>query len=143
MSVVLGMTAPLLKDRELGGVHPLDGLSDAGITIIAAVTLFLISVDREEGESLIDWATAVQLPWGVLILFGGGLALTSATEANRVSSFTGSLATGFSDWPVWLVLRAIIAIMVFMSVLCALRLGARSPEHPEGFRRELPQHART
>jgi sodium-dependent dicarboxylate transporter 2/3/5 len=117
MAVVLWMTAPLLKEVEVGGLRPVGGLSDAGVAIIAAITLFLISVDREKGESLMDWATAVQLPWGVLILFGGGLALAAATEANGVPGFIGSLAAGFSDWPVWLVLLAIIAIMVFMSEL--------------------------
>jgi sodium-dependent dicarboxylate transporter 2/3/5 len=117
MAVVLWVTAPLLKEVEIGSIRPLGGLSDAGVAIIAAVTLFLISVDREKGESLMDWTTAVQLPWGVLILFGGGLALAAATEANGVPGFIGSLAVGFSDWPVWLVLLAIIATMVFMSEL--------------------------
>ena len=84
MAVLLWMTPPLLKAWEIGGVAPLRGLSDAGIAIIAALTLFLISVDRDKGESLMDWSTAVRLPWGVLVLFGGGLALASATEANGV-----------------------------------------------------------
>ena len=117
MAVVLWMTAPLLKDWEIGGIHPLGGLSDAGVAIIAAITLFLISVDREKGESLMDWSTAVRLPWGVLVLFGGGLALASATEANGVPGFIGSLAAGFAGWPFWAILLAIIAIMVFMSEL--------------------------
>ncbi len=115
MAVVLWVTAPFLKVVQIGGIRPLGGLSDAGVAIIAAVTLFLISVDREKGESLMDWATAVRLPWGVLVLFGGGLALASATEVNGVPGFIGSLAAGFSAWPVWLVLLAIITLMVFMS----------------------------
>jgi sodium-dependent dicarboxylate transporter 2/3/5 len=117
MAVVLWMTAPLLKDWTIGGVAPLRGLSDAGIAIIAAITLFLLSVNRKKGETLMDWATAVQLPWGVLILFGGGLALAAATEANGVPGYIGSLASGFAGLPVWIVLLAIIAIMVFMSEL--------------------------
>ncbi len=117
MAVLLWITTPLLKDWKIGGVAPLGGLSDAGIAIIAAVTLFLISVDREKGETLMDWSTAVRLPWGVLVLFGGGLALASATEANGVPGFIGSLAAGFAGWPFWAILLAIIAIMVFMSEL--------------------------
>ncbi|HSQ09139.1 MAG TPA: DASS family sodium-coupled anion symporter, partial [Burkholderiaceae bacterium] len=117
MAVFLWVTAPALKQWELGGIAPLAGLSDAGIAIIAAITLFLITVDRERGESLMDWTTAAKLPWGVLILFGGGLALESATEANGVPGYIGSLAAGFSGWPVWAVLLVIIAIMVFMSEL--------------------------
>ena len=64
-----------------------------------------------------DWETATRLPWGVLILFGGGLALASATEVNGVPGYIGSLAAGFAGWPFWAVLLAIIAIMVFMSEL--------------------------
>jgi solute carrier family 13 (sodium-dependent dicarboxylate transporter), member 2/3/5 len=117
MAVLLWMTTPLLKGWEVGGVHPLGGLSDAGVAIIAALTLFLLSVGRARGESLMDWATAVQLPWGVLILFGGGLALASATEANGVPGFIGSLAAGFAGWPFWAILLIVIALMVFMSEL--------------------------
>jgi sodium-dependent dicarboxylate transporter 2/3/5 len=64
-----------------------------------------------------DWATAAKLPWGVLILFGGGLALAAATEANGVPGFIGSLAAGLAGWPFWAILLAIVAIMVFMSEL--------------------------
>jgi sodium-dependent dicarboxylate transporter 2/3/5 len=117
MAVFLWMTTPLLKDLEVGGIRPLGGLSDAGVAIIAALTLFLLSVGRGKGESLMDWATAVQLPWGVLILFGGGLALASATEANGVPGFIGSLAAGFAGWPFWAILLIVIALMVFMSEL--------------------------
>ncbi len=59
----------------------------------------------------------MQLPWGVLILFGGGLALASATEANGVPGFIGSLAAGFAGWPFWAILLIVIALMVFMSEL--------------------------
>ncbi len=117
MAVVLWMTTPLLKDWSVAGVRPFGGLSDAGIAIIAAITLFLITADREKNESLMDWATAVRLPWGVLVLFGGGLALAAATEANGVPGFIGSLAAGVTGLPVALVLLVIIAIMVFMSEL--------------------------
>jgi sodium-dependent dicarboxylate transporter 2/3/5 len=117
MAVILWITSPLLKDLTVAGIAPLAGLSDAGIAIIAAITLFLITIDRAKDESLMDWATAVRLPWGVLILFGGGLALAAATEANGVPGYIGSLASGFTGLPVWVVLLAIIAIMVFMSEL--------------------------
>jgi sodium-dependent dicarboxylate transporter 2/3/5 len=117
VAVALWMTTPLLKNWQVAGIHPLGGLSDAGIAIVAAITLFLVSVNRTQGESLMNWATAVQLPWGVLILFGGGLALAAAAEANGVPGFIGSLAGGFAGLPVWLVLLAVIAVMVFMSEL--------------------------
>jgi sodium-dependent dicarboxylate transporter 2/3/5 len=84
---------------------------------MAAMALFLIPVDRAKGVHVIDWPTAVKLPWGVLILFGGGLALAAATEANGVAQYIGSLARGFSGWPVAAVVVVVIALMVFMSEL--------------------------
>jgi sodium-dependent dicarboxylate transporter 2/3/5 len=53
----------------------------------------------------------------VLILFGGGLALAAATEANGVAQYIGSLARGFSGWPIAAVVVVVIALMVFMSEL--------------------------
>jgi sodium-dependent dicarboxylate transporter 2/3/5 len=117
VTVMLWMTAPLLAQWKPGGFAPFAGLSDAGIAVAAAIALFLIPADREKGTCVIDWATAAKLPWGVLILFGGGLALASATEANGVPQYIGSLAAGFAGWPVWAVLIAIVALMVFMSEL--------------------------
>jgi sodium-dependent dicarboxylate transporter 2/3/5 len=116
VTVALWMTAPLLAQVRIGDIAPLTGLSDAGIAVGAAIALFLIPVRGMKG-ALMDWETAAKLPWGVLILFGGGLALASATEVNGVPGYIGSLATGFAGWPFWAVLLAIIAIMVFMSEL--------------------------
>lgn len=64
-----------------------------------------------------DWDTAVRLPWGVLLLFGGGLALAAAAETNGVAQYIGNVAGGLSAWPAWAALLALIAIMVFMSEL--------------------------
>lgn len=108
---------PLLADITVAGVAPLANLSDAVIAVAAAIALFVIPVDRARGVYLSDWDTAVKLPWGVLILFGGGLALAAATEANGVAQFIGSLAQGFSGWPVMAVVFTVIALMVFMSEL--------------------------
>jgi sodium-dependent dicarboxylate transporter 2/3/5 len=117
VTVCFWVFRPLLQDVELGGHQPFANLSDSVIAVAAAIALFIVPVDRAKGIFVSDWSTAVKLPWGVLILFGGGLALASATEANGVARFIGSLAQGFSGWPVLAVLVAVIALMVFMSEL--------------------------
>lgn len=108
---------PLLAGLELGGMRPFENLSDPVIAVAAAIALFLVPVDYAKGIFVSDWSTAVKLPWGVLILFGGGLALAAATEANGVAQFIGSLAQGLSGWPMFAVVVAVIALMVFMSEL--------------------------
>ena len=115
LTVALWIFRPLLGDIDVGGVRPFARLSDAGVAMAAALALFMIPVDRERREMAMDWETAVTLPWGVLILFGGGLALAGAAETNGVAQYIGTLAQGLSAWPAWAALLALIAIMVFMS----------------------------
>jgi sodium-dependent dicarboxylate transporter 2/3/5 len=62
-----------------------------------------------------DWRTAVKLPWGVLMLFGGGLTLATSIEANGVSQFIGNASRGFGGLPPILLLLAITTMTVFLS----------------------------
>ena len=112
----LWISSPLLKGIAVVGMKPLAGLSDAGIAMLAAMALFLIPADRG-GSRAMDWATAVKLPWGVLILFGGGLTLATAIEANGVSRFIGNSSRGLAGLPPLLLLLAITGMTVFLSEL--------------------------
>jgi sodium-dependent dicarboxylate transporter 2/3/5 len=62
-----------------------------------------------------NWATARRLPWGVLVLFGGGLTLAAAIEANGVSQFIGNSSRGLAGLPPLLRLLAITTMTVFLS----------------------------
>jgi sodium-dependent dicarboxylate transporter 2/3/5 len=105
----------LLRGVDIGGIRPLRGLTDSGVAMLAALALFLLPVDREKGTRAMDWDTASRLPWGVLILFGGGLSLAAAVEANGVSGYIGQLARGFAVLPPLGLFVAIIAMTVFLS----------------------------
>jgi solute carrier family 13 (sodium-dependent dicarboxylate transporter), member 2/3/5 len=109
--------SPLLKGLAIAGVTPLAGLSDAGIAMLAALALFVIPVDLSKGTRAMNWATAAKLPWGVLVLFGGGLTLASAIETNGVSKFLGHSSRGLAGLPPLVVLLAITATTVFLSEL--------------------------
>jgi solute carrier family 13 (sodium-dependent dicarboxylate transporter), member 2/3/5 len=61
--------------------------------VAAGLVLFVIPVDVRERTFAMDWETA-RLPWGILILFGGGLSLAAAVQANGVSEFLGHQAAG-------------------------------------------------
>ena len=65
MTAVSWITRPLLTKITIMGYVPLEGLSDAGIAITAALVLFIIPVRAREREFLMDWQTAVKLPWGL------------------------------------------------------------------------------
>ena len=117
VTAALWIFSPLLKPVVIAGVKPLAGLSDAGIAMLAAMALFLIPVDRAKGVRAMDWDTAVKLPWGVLMLFGGGLTLAASVEANGVSEFIGNGTRGMAGLHPLLLLLAITTITVFLSEL--------------------------
>jgi len=119
--VVFALTAsawllrPLLVRVQIGGVHPLAGLTDPGIAMTAALALFVIPVDWGRRQFTMDWETAVRLPWGVLMLFGGGLSLAAAIQANGVDAFIGSQVGGLRGLPSLLVVASVTALMVSLT----------------------------
>jgi sodium-dependent dicarboxylate transporter 2/3/5 len=121
--VVFAITAcawilrPLLNDWEIAGHRPLAGLSDPGVAMIAALSLFVIPVDRRERVFAMDWKTAVQLPWGVLILFGGGLSLAAAIQANDVGTHIGNQVGALASWPPLLLMLGVATLVIFLTEL--------------------------
>jgi solute carrier family 13 (sodium-dependent dicarboxylate transporter), member 2/3/5 len=115
VTAALWITSPVLKGIAVAGVKPLAGLSDAGIAMLAAMALFVLPVDSAAGTRAMDWDTAAKLPWGVLILFGGGLTLAAAIEANGASKFIGNASRGLAGLPPVLLLLTITAMTVFLS----------------------------
>ncbi len=64
-------------------------VNDAAIAIVGAVITFLIPVNLKEGRFLNNWSTAVKLPWGILLLFGGGLSLAGAFSETGLAKWIG------------------------------------------------------
>ena len=113
-TAMLWIFGGLLREISIAGMQPLKGLTDSGVAVLAAIALFLLPVDRN-GKRAMDWQTAVHMPWGVLILFGGGLSLASAVEANGVSQFIGHSTRGLGLLPPFLMLAAVVTLTVFLS----------------------------
>ncbi|MEZ4542668.1 MAG: SLC13 family permease [Cyanobacteriota/Melainabacteria group bacterium] len=76
----------------LAGLLAFKGLTDAGISMFCALLLFIIPVNLKERRFLLDWEAAAKIPWGILLLFGGGLSLSSAVQNTGVAEFIGSHA---------------------------------------------------
>ncbi len=92
------------------------GVTDAGIAIGAGLLLFVLPLDRRGGRAL-DWSTAKGLPWGVLILFGGGLSLAAAVGNFGVAEFIGSSARGIHGLPLTWTVLVVTCGMVFLTEL--------------------------
>lgn len=95
----------------------LAGVEDAGIAIIAAIVLFAIPVDWRNGVFALDWPTAVQLPWGILLLFGGGLSLANAVSETGVDVWIGSQVTALGALPVFLLVGVVIVVVILLTEL--------------------------
>ncbi len=95
------------------------GLTDEGIAITAAIVLFLLPVEPRRGTFVLDWDSAKELPWGVLVLFGGGLSLAGAiTDTGLAEWIGGSLADlGIEVLPMIAVLLIITTIIIFLTEL--------------------------
>jgi solute carrier family 13 (sodium-dependent dicarboxylate transporter), member 2/3/5 len=79
-------------------------VSDTTIAMTGALLLFMIPVDRRRGEFVLTWDAARDVPWGVLLLFGGGLSLAGNIERHGLATFLGGLAAGLEGFPLLLVL---------------------------------------
>jgi len=117
LTIVMWIARPLLSRIELYGSRPFEGLTDPGIAILAALVLFLIPVSLRRREFLMDWHTAIQLPWGLLILFGGGLALAAALVDTGFSQYLATRTLGLVGLPSWLVVLLVVAVVVFLTEL--------------------------
>lgn len=90
-------------------------VTDAGIAITAAVVLFLLPVSFRERRFALEWADTDKVPWGVLLLFGGGLSLAQAIESSGLDRYLGLLSQGFGGLPVLFMLLAVALLVIVLS----------------------------
>jgi len=107
-AAVLWIIRPLITDF-------IPGISDAGIAIAAAVAFFMIPSGKEKNTFLLKWSDTKKLPWGVLILFGGGLSMASAISSTGLATWIGSGIGSLSTWPILLIIFIVIALIVFLT----------------------------
>ena len=95
----------------------LGGLSDAGIAMISALFLFLLpSGNKQKRGALLEWKDAQEnVPWGLLVLFGGGLSLANAVQATGLAVWIGSLIPQGVNLA--LVIILVVALIIFLTEL--------------------------
>ncbi|MEM9373661.1 MAG: SLC13 family permease, partial [Planctomycetota bacterium] len=91
------------------------GLQDASISIGGCILLFLLPAG--DGRRVLDWKSAERIPWGVLILFGGGLSLAGAFGATGLDQWLGGLMSGADGVHPLLLVLGVTAVIVFMTEL--------------------------
>lgn len=94
----------------------LPGIDDTIIAMIAGITLFTIS-SGEKGKRIINWKEAVKIPWGIILLFGGGMALASGFEVTGLAEWFGIQMTLLEALPLVLLILIVIFSVNFITEL--------------------------
>ncbi|MFK7161807.1 DASS family sodium-coupled anion symporter [Marinospirillum sp. MEB164] len=90
-------------------------LSDTGIAMAAAIALFMIPVDIKKRVFLMSWDKADAIPWGVLLLFGGGLALAGMISSSGLAVWIANGLGGLSTLPLLLTIALVVAVILFLT----------------------------
>jgi sodium-dependent dicarboxylate transporter 2/3/5 len=109
--------------KELGSLHLpglvdfIPGISDAGIAITAALILFATPLRSQRFATALDWDSAKAVPWGILLLFGGGLSLANAFAASGLTEWLGERLVGLRGVPLPVIVATTAALFVFLTEL--------------------------
>ena len=116
--VIFALTALawVTRAEPFGGWQQWFGLpnaNDASVALLAVLALFIAR--DNQGEPLIEWQQASQIPWGVLLLFGGGICLARAFVASGLSGQVGDALTLVSVLPVYFMMLLLALAVTFLT----------------------------
>jgi len=98
-------------------------ISDTAIAIIAAVSLFILPADLKRGKFILVWEDMQRLPWGILLLFGGGLSIAAAMGESGLVQVIGSQLSGLSTYgTITLVLGVIFVVLMMTEIMSNVAL---------------------
>ena len=118
--IVFGFIASawILRKEPFGGWQEwfnLPKASDADVALLGAVSLFLIPSGEGRGQKLLDWQTAVKIPWGILLLFSGGLVIAAAFKEVGLSRAVGSQLSHFIEFHPFFVILCTCLMVTFLT----------------------------
>ncbi len=112
---VFGLAALAWISRSFVLAEINENINDAIIAMTAAIILFIIPSKNNKGDHLLDWNTAVKLPWGILLLFGGGLAIASGFSQSGLSEWIGNQLTVLDDINLFVILLVVAGMVIFLT----------------------------
>ncbi len=118
VALLFGLVATLWITRQLlQNIPGLESLSDAGIAVFGAVLMLVFPAGDGKGSRVLSWEDAEAIPWGMLLLFGGGLSLAACMSSSDLSSWLGMKLEFLQDAPTWLIVTIVITVMIFLTEL--------------------------
>ncbi|GGW93481.1 SLC13 family permease [Alteromonas halophila] len=95
----------------------IEGISDAGIAMISALLMFIVPGRKVSGARLLDVCDLQQIPWGILLLFGGGLSLAAAVSDTGLAQWLGESLAGLQGFGLVIVILAATTLVIFLTEL--------------------------
>ena len=92
-------------------------VTDAAIGMTGALVLFLIPINLKRSLFVMDWRWASKMPWGVLILFGGGLAMADGFKATKLADWIGGQVSLLAHAPILVLVIAVTTLIIFLTEL--------------------------
>lgn len=109
----------LLTDISIFGLQPFSGLTDHVTAILGVLLCFLIpsgaQKDDKKGQALLDWKTAESIPWGPLLLFGGGMSLAYAIRTSGLADWVGLELGALANMPLILLVILLTTFVIFIT----------------------------
>lgn len=115
--VFAAMATAWISLEALKTFEILSGLSNMVVAVAGALAMFLVPAKTANRDRLLDWETAVKLPWGVILLFGGGLSLAAAIKKTGLAIWLGENMAGMAGAPLILIIFAIVGLVIFLTEL--------------------------
>lgn len=118
-ALVFGLTALGWMFRaQLGFFFPDPKLvTDAAIAMTGALVLFLIPINLKKNIFVMDWHWASKMPWGVLVLFGGGLSMAAGFQSTKLAEWIGAQVGLLSNAPILILIIAVSTLIIFLTEL--------------------------
>ncbi|MEH0758285.1 DASS family sodium-coupled anion symporter [Vibrio sp. 16] len=91
------------------------GLSDTGVAMMAAILLFALPVKSGSNQRVLDWESAKSVPWGILILFGGGLALAAKIKSSGLAEYIALQIQGADTISLVMGILIVTALITFLT----------------------------
>lgn len=117
VAIVFVATALAWICQPLLSANLIPWLNDTVIAIAAAIIMFLIPVRVKDRVFLMDWDTAKNMPWGVLLLFGGGLALAGAISSSGLATWIAESLGVLGTLPALLMITLVVTVIIFLTEL--------------------------
>ncbi|WP_374021017.1 SLC13 family permease [Paenibacillus thiaminolyticus] len=100
---------------EGGWFMAIPGISDGMIAIMAAALLFIIPAKAESGSRILNWSDSKDIPWGVLLLFGGGLAIAAGFRSSGLSDWMGEQLTMLDGFHLIVIISCATLLIMMMT----------------------------